>query len=415
MALLNFDTLTGQQPGGMSVEEIIARIRGTMMPQEPAAPVATLTGSNVQPRQAPAPLPPILTPETRTAQFQPDQPQLERPQIDLSEFTDAPTATAPQVAGWETTVERDRDGGAKKMPGPGAPQRGWMEGFFRTLQGHDVANENATLRALVEKGLSPDMASAVVGNPRMMQAVAPSIFRPRTQVINNRLVNDRGQVVADFSDFARQGPEVKEITLPNGDKVSVMWNAQERRYVPVAGGPSAPSVGPGGAPLPDGVSPQAYRTARSKELGEQRARAETGLPSALRAGESMLTQIDEVLRDPALSRVTGPIDARLPNITGGANRAQSRIDQILGGAFLQAFESLKGGGQITEREGAAATAAITRLQNTRMGDGDYASALREFRTEVEKLIEIAKQRAGQAPAAAAPTGGSGGFTVRAVR
>ncbi len=38
------------------------------------------------------------------------------------------------------------------------------------------------------------------------------------------------------------------------------------------------------------------------------------------------------------------------------------LDQVQGGAFLQAFESLKGGGQITQIEGEKATQAIVRAQ-----------------------------------------------------
>ena len=50
-------------------------------------------------------------------------------------------------------------------------------------------------------------------------------------------------------------------------------------------------------------------------------------------------------------------------IVPGTERAGARsyLDQIGGQAFLQAFESLKGGGQITEIEGTKATTALTRL------------------------------------------------------
>ena len=40
----------------------------------------------------------------------------------------------------------------------------------------------------------------------------------------------------------------------------------------------------------------------------------------------------------------------------------ARFEQIKGGVFLQAFNSLRGGGQITESEGSKATAALLRAQ-----------------------------------------------------
>ena len=54
------------------------------------------------------------------------------------------------------------------------------------------------------------------------------------------------------------------------------------------------------------------------------------------------------------------------------------LDQLGGAAFLQAFESLKGGGQITEVEGKKATDAMARL-NRAQSDGEFELALRELR------------------------------------
>ena len=75
-------------------------------------------------------------------------------------------------------------------------------------------------------------------------------------------------------------------------------------------------------------------------------------------------------------------------------------------AFMQAFQSLKGGGQITEKEGRAAQEALSRLQATNMNEGDYKQALKDFRKEVGDLVALAKQKAGTgAPVTSAPVGG----------
>lgn len=57
------------------------------------------------------------------------------------------------------------------------------------------------------------------------------------------------------------------------------------------------------------------------------------------------------------------------------------VDQLKGRAFLQAFESLKGGGQITEVEGRKATEAIARL-STAQSDDEFVTSLKDLRDVV---------------------------------
>lgn len=72
---------------------------------------------------------------------------------------------------------------------------------------------------------------------------------------------------------------------------------------------------------------------------------------------------------------------------------QALYDQVKGGAFLQAFESLKGAGQITEVEGTKATQAITRMQLAQ-SEAEFIKAAREFQDSAKRGMELAKQRAG---------------------
>ena len=55
----------------------------------------------------------------------------------------------------------------------------------------------------------------------------------------------------------------------------------------------------------------------------------------------------------------------------------SLLEQVQGGTFMQAFNNLKGGGQITEQEGAKATAAIARL-NPRQSEEGFNKAIIDF-------------------------------------
>jgi hypothetical protein len=93
---------------------------------------------------------------------------------------------------------------------------------------------------------------------------------------------------------------------------------------------------------------------------------------------SMVNSIDGILNDPALDFATGWLEwtQRLPG--GPTTRFGTRAAQLDGQAFLQAYNSLRGGGQITEAEGSRALAAIGRL-DTAQSAQDYREALIELR------------------------------------
>jgi hypothetical protein len=80
--------------------------------------------------------------------------------------------------------------------------------------------------------------------------------------------------------------------------------------------------------------------------------------------------------------LSGSLDPR--NYIPGTDAKNFRVlmDQIQGSAFLKAYESLKGGGAITQIEGEKAERAIARL-NTAQSDDEFKSALIEFQDIVK--------------------------------
>lgn len=148
-------------------------------------------------------------------------------------------------------------------------------------------------------------------------------------------------------------------------------------------------------------APSSYQDwLRQKHAAEAQGKAQgevaATLPASLQRGQDALTQIDEALKHPGFDRIFGLVGA-FPNMPGSnAAGAQARLNQIKGQAFLDAFNMLKGGGAITEVEGAKATAAKARLeaaqspQEARIALQDFAAAVR---TGMQKLRETA----GQAP------------------
>jgi len=102
-----------------------------------------------------------------------------------------------------------------------------------------------------------------------------------------------------------------------------------------------------------------------------------------------LQLINSVLESDSLEGVTGMIQGRMPAMTQSGTDIVTRIEQLQGQAFLQAFESLKGGGAITEREGQAATNAIARLNRAQS-----AEAFREGLRDLQEIYQRAVERAG---------------------
>ena len=139
---------------------------------------------------------------------------------------------------------------------------------------------------------------------------------------------------------------------------------------------------------------------REKAVGKGQGEAVVGLPGAIQEADQAVALIDQLIAHPGRATGTGlssRIDPR--NYTPGTDAYDFAVmnRQLAGKAFLQAFESLKGGGQITETEGKKATEAIARL-DTAQSDEEYVAALNELKAIAERGKQRAMQRAGQSPA-----------------
>ena len=145
----------------------------------------------------------------------------------------------------------------------------------------------------------------------------------------------------------------------------------------------------------------AGEVATARALGAAQGTASSEIAGGKIAMDQALTLVDALKNDPALPDMVGPIDAYKPNISAASNRFQSRLDQLKGTAFLQAYQMLKGGGAITENEGIKAEQAMSRL-NTAMNEQDFITALNEFQDAVRSGYEKIKARAGMGSQPAAP-------------
>lgn len=130
--------------------------------------------------------------------------------------------------------------------------------------------------------------------------------------------------------------------------------------------------------------------------GESQAQAQIDLPAAVASAQEQLRLLDELKTHPGRSQIGwhDPFGkAPLIPSTKGYDAA-NLLEQVKGGAFKQAFESLKGGGAITEQEGKAATAAIARMDRA-TSKGEFDKALEDYKGIIRLGIDRAAQKAGK--------------------
>lgn len=131
-----------------------------------------------------------------------------------------------------------------------------------------------------------------------------------------------------------------------------------------------------------------------KTLGEERTKAALDAPRIIDNAETAMRHVDELLAHPGFSQAVGKSSILgVQKIPGtDAYDFMSRLDQIKGGAFLEAFNSLKGGGQITEVEGKKATDAIARMNNA-TSEREFKAAADDFKNVIRVGVNRAKMKA----------------------
>ena len=183
---------------------------------------------------------------------------------------------------------------------------------------------------------------------------------------------------------------------------------------------------PGGEKDPAAIVRLEAAKAEGAATGKDMVAAVRTLPNAIASSQKAITNIDDMLGD---SRVVGnkitfnkkPPHPGFENAVGtgiglrfipgtDASDFQERFREITSGAFLEAFESLRGGGSITEKEGEKATAAKTRM-SLAQSEREFVTAAREYQNIIRVGVGRAQERLAKARGASAGSTGGGAPTV----
>jgi len=159
----------------------------------------------------------------------------------------------------------------------------------------------------------------------------------------------------------------------------------------------------GGIKVPTPAEQAATKKAAEMKA-ESTAQTQIDLPTITANAQNASRQIDELIgsRDGKIKPHAGfeaavgmssKFDPR--NYLAGteATNFNTRLDQLKGGQFLQAFNSLKGGGAITEIEGRKATDAIARM-NSAQTEEEFIKSARDYQDVIDSGLKRQQAKAG---------------------
>jgi hypothetical protein len=138
---------------------------------------------------------------------------------------------------------------------------------------------------------------------------------------------------------------------------------------------------------------------RQKVTGDEQGKAQVALPQVLATSEQILKTIDEVKNHVGKKWSLG-MHSKLPTVPGTEQaNFRTKLAQLNGQTFLQAYQTLRGGGAITDIEGQKGTAALNAM-NAAQTEDEFNKAANDFTEVVKGGMERAKEKA------RAPAGGS---------
>lgn len=246
------------------------------------------------------------------------------------------------------------------------------EGLIQTLRDsiagrkqekRDAAARNRTAAWLEAQG-RPDLAAIVASGGMDAGSAVSTALSASTQNISESEKVRTIRQLADLKGLTPGTPEYQKFVdeyLSGANEVPSDFLALDRQ-ARAAGFKPASEGGDGQYEEFMKTRGQGY-SAGAREEAKSQVQSTNGMQTLIDGAQTKLELINRIRSSSALDSVTGLIQGSVdPRALGqdGADLA-ALIDQLRSQAFLQAFESLRGGGAITEIEGQKATDAIANL------------------------------------------------------
>lgn len=294
-------------------------------------------------------------------------------------FPDAPVASQPSIGNQMATIARiigsPYASNEAKQVALGMYQR--QIDATDPMKQAEQQYKLAQIQALQAKAANPNGDESFFGNPIAIQNPDGSISYGQ---IGNRgsfkpIQLGEGQTFAPPTKTIDTGTEIVQMTQ-NGEVIS--RTPKQNREA-------------------------AAQTAAGGVEGKTEAERRLAAPSDIQAGQNALDILDQIERHPGIDIGTGwtSMGNAIPGSPG--YDFQNVVKQAQSGAFLSAIQQMRGMGSLSNAEGEAATAAVTRM-DTATSKEAFLAALNDYRKIVKQGMERAQKNAGGSTA----TGGNGG-------
>jgi len=305
------------------------------------------------------------------------------------------------------------------------------DGFFGGLEARDVkrreeANRQMVADAMMQAqngGITDQMALEIAPYATPEQQLVFNAMMGRQEAARNRELDDQRWVSrfekqneaqnARFDKQLAANMRIAGMRAAGGSDTSVLHsvlNTPDGAYGVRRDGSLFPLQDAEGNQL---ITYQADpNLAGEKKLATEKAvnlaEAQKNLPKVEGQASIANTTIDRLLNHPAKGYSTGLLSNLPTQWLPSRAEFEALRKQTEGQGFLQAFESLRGGGHITEIEGVKATQAIVRMQ-TAVSEEAFDQALRDYQEIINMGVERARQAAGVTPPqpSVAPPAGDG--------
>lgn len=248
--------------------------------------------------------------------------------------------------------------------------------------------------------LKPHIQTQNLGGTAKVLSI-PAFGGTPTTLSTDQMTATPGELLTEAT--SRRGQDITATTSRRGQDLA---NARDLERIAIEKGKNSPEY--------------IAMKARQEEKGKEQGKFEMSAPQAISTAEQMLTKIDDLVGklatvDAKTGKVTPGTAAHegfkaavgkssiFPTMPGSkAADFESRLNEIKGGAFLQAYNTLRGGGSITEVEGEKATQAITRM-STAQSEKEFIDAARDFQAVIREGIRVSKEKMSKGASAPATT------------
>ena len=225
--------------------------------------------------------------------------------------------------------------------------------------------------------VTPPVKTPVGLQSNAVEPVAPTALPPQGGMMNAGYNPNQpsGMMNAGYNPNQPQGGMIKTGGVDIGTPISTLKQQQE---------------------IATGIAKKGGET-----TAEIRAKLKETLPKQEETARQILATVDDVITHPGFEISVGgsePIGSLIAKIPGTEARDwKSKYSQLSGQQFLAAFQSLRGGGSISDKEGDKAEQAIAALKDPGISEKEFLRNANILKDVVKRGVDIQREQVGLKP------------------